>query len=203
MRAQALKAELANIEFLRRLFLQENNFQIRYEARHHRGWTDSYVLKLDDFIAGYGAIAGRKIEDRDTVFEFFVVKPLRNRSSELFRELLAASGARYIECQSNDFLLSSMLFEFSKTARADVILFEDYAVTEHIIPGVNVRPSRDQDQVFQHSSEPVGEYVLEFGNEVVATGGFLLPYNMPFADLYMGFGRTAAAGASGAFYCKR
>jgi GNAT superfamily N-acetyltransferase len=185
MRAQALKAELKDIEFLRRLFLQESNFQIRYEARHHRGWTDSYVLKLDDVIAGYGAIAGRKIEDRDTVFEFFVVKPFRNRSSELFRELLAASGARYIECQSNDFLLSSMLFEFSKAARADVILFEDFAVTEHIIPGVHVRPSRDQDQVFQHSSEPVGEYVLEFGNEVVATGGFLLHYNMPFADLYM------------------
>ena len=28
-------------------------------------------------------------------------------------------------------------------------------------------------------------YVLEFNNEVVATGGFLLHYNMPFADLYM------------------
>jgi GNAT superfamily N-acetyltransferase len=34
-------------------------------------------------------------------------------------------------------------------------------------------------------AEPIGDYVLELDNEIVATGGFLLHYNMPFADLYM------------------
>ncbi|MGH7540453.1 MAG: GNAT family N-acetyltransferase, partial [Gemmatimonadota bacterium] len=33
--------------------------------------------------------------------------------------------------------------------------------------------------------EPVGDYVVVSGGHVVATGGFLLHYNMPFADLYM------------------
>jgi GNAT superfamily N-acetyltransferase len=64
-------------------------------------------------------------------------------------------------------------------------LFEENAVTQHIVPGAGVRPRRDEDQVFQHSVEPVGQYVLELSGEVVATGGFLLHYNMPFADLYM------------------
>jgi GNAT superfamily N-acetyltransferase len=39
--------------------------------------------------------------------------------------------------------------------------------------------------LFDHKAEPVGDYVLELDNEIVATGGFLLHYNMPFADLYM------------------
>ena len=39
--------------------------------------------------------------------------------------------------------------------------------------------------MFEHKAEPVGDYVIELNNEVVATGGFLLHYNMPFADLYM------------------
>jgi len=31
----------------------------------------------------------------------------------------------------------------------------------------------------------VGDYILELNKEVVASGGFLLHYNFPFADLYM------------------
>jgi len=182
---KAAKAELKDIERLRRLFLQENNFQIRYDACHQRGWTDSYVLSLDDVTVGYGSVKGRKIPDRDTVFEFFVVKPFRNRSSDLFRELLSASGVRYIECQSNDLLLSSMLYEHAKAVTADVVLFEDHAVTQLVVPDAQVRLKRDEDKIFRHSAEPSGEYVVEVGGEIVATGGFLLHYNMPFADLYM------------------
>lgn len=183
--AKATKAELKDIERLRRLFLQENNFQIRYDACHQRGWTDSYVLSLDDVTVGYGAVKGRKIPDRDVVFEFFVIKPFRNRGSDLFQELLSASGVRYIECQSNDLLLSSMLYEYAKAVTADVVLFEDHAVTQLVVPDAQVRLKRDEDQIFRHSAEPPGEYVVEVGGEIVATGGFLLHYNMPFADLYM------------------
>src|SRR5437764_15448033 len=102
MTAKALKAELKDIQPLRALFLQETNFQIRYDACHGRGWTDSYILSVDTVNVGYGSIKGRKIARRDTVFEFFVIQPYRKFSGALFRELLFASGARYIECQSND-----------------------------------------------------------------------------------------------------
>src|ERR1051325_2953353 len=110
---KAVKAELKGIQALRALFLQETNFQIRYNACHERGWTDSYVLMADELAVGYGAIKGQKTAARDTVFECFVAPPFRKRTRELFRELLARSGARYVECQSNDVLLSSLLYEFT------------------------------------------------------------------------------------------
>lgn len=185
MTITAERAELRDILPLRQLFLQENNFQIRYDAYHARGWTDSYLLRAEDLTVGYGAIKGQERDSRDTVFEFFVVRPFRKNASALFGQLLAASSAEYIECPSNDLLLSSMLFEFSTSVKSEVVLFEDHAVTEHIVPGATFRPRSKNDHIFEHGTEPVGDYVIELGGEVVATGGFLSHYNPPFSDLYM------------------
>lgn len=185
MTAAAVKTELNEILPLRALFLEEMNCQIRYNACHERGWSDPYLLMLDGERLGYGAIKGREIADRDTVFEFFVAQPWRNRATELFRQLLAASGAAFIECQSNDSLLSPLLFESCSALSADVILFEDHAVTAHQLRGGIVRLRRDDDMIFEHTVEPAGDYVVEMGGEVIATGGFMLHYNKPFADLYM------------------
>jgi len=185
MKLKTYKTELEAIQSLRNLFLQETNFQIRYDSCHGRGWTDSYLLALDDREIGYGSIKGQEIEDRDTVFEFYVMHPFRKRASHIFSELIAASGANLIECQSNDLLLASMLYEFSQKINADVVLFEDHVVTEYAIPGMVFRSRKEGDFIFEHEVEPIGEYVLELEGEVVATGGYGLHYNMPFADLYM------------------
>ncbi len=179
------KVELKEIQPLRALFLQETNFQVRYNACHERGWTDSYAITINGLAIGYGSIKGQEREDRDTVFEYFIVPSFRKRSRELFRQLLTISDARYIECQSNDMLLSSMLYEFSNSIRSDVMLFKDHAVTEHALPDALARSRADDDQVFEHRSEPVGDYVVDVKGDVIATGGFLLHYNKPFADLYM------------------
>ena len=99
-----------------------------------------------------------------------------------------------------------MLFDFSSVAaqRADVVLFEDHAVTEHLLSRCCVvRPKRAEDGTFEHKAEPAGDYVLEFGGEAVATGGFMLHYNKPFADLYMGSGAAIAAGAGLAAFSSR
>lgn len=185
MKFKAHKTNLQAILPLRHLFLQETNFQIRYNACHERGWTDSYLLTIDDVEVGYGSIKGQEIADRDTIFEFYLIPPFRKFSSHLFAELIAASGARFIECQSNDLLLTSMLYEYSQNINADVVLFEDNVATEYMISGVVFRPKKENDSIFEHKVEPIGEYVLELEGEAVATGGFLLHYNMPFADLYM------------------
>jgi GNAT superfamily N-acetyltransferase len=185
MKLKAHKTDLQAILSLRNLFLQETNFQIRYNACHERGWTDSYLLTNDEVEIGYGSIKGQEITDRDTVFEFYLIPPFRKYASLVFPELIAVSGAQFIECQSNDFLLSTMLYEFAQNINADVVLFEDYVVTEHVFPGVIFRPRKNDDSIFEHQVEPIGEYVLELEGEVVATGGFMLHYNMPFADLYM------------------
>jgi len=185
MKPKAYKTELKAIQSLRHLFLQEMNCQIRYNACHERGWSDSYLLTLDEIEVGYGSIKGQEIADRDTIFEVFIVPPFRKYVRRLFSELISASKAQFIECQSNDLMLSFLLYEFSENIRSDVVLFEDHKVTEHILPGVVFRARQKKDDIFEHTVEPVGEYVLEQKGEIVATGGFALHYNMPFADLYM------------------
>jgi hypothetical protein len=114
-----------------------------------------------------------------------VIPPFRKYAASLFRELISFSGSKYIECQSNDLLLSAMLNEFSRDVRSDVVLFESHSVTKYDIPNSVVRPTRAGDQVFEHTVEPLGDYVLEVEGEIVATGEFMLHYNVPFADLYM------------------
>lgn len=186
MTLKATAVELRDIRPLRALYLQETNFQIRYHACHERGWTDSYLLTQDDVQVAYGSVKGRqRTKDRDAVFEFYVVPPFRKSASILFRQLLDASRAEYVECQSNDWMLTSLLFEFAHDISADVVLFEDHTVTSHHVPGAVVRRRREDDRVFEHEVEPVGDYVVEQDGEVIATGGFTLHYNPPFADLYM------------------
>jgi GNAT superfamily N-acetyltransferase len=185
MTTSARKVELETILPLRAIFLKEANRQIRYNACHERGWSDSYLLTIDDNAVGYGSIKGREIPDRDTVFEFFVVPAFRKHASNLFRQMLAVARPAFIECQSNDPLLSEMLYEFARNISSDVVLFEEHSVTDLSVPGVLVRRRRESDPVFPHRVEPVGDYVAELKGEIVASGGFMLHYNPPFADLYM------------------
>ena len=58
-------------------------------------------------------------------------------------------------------------------------------MTQLEIPGAIARRRRDEDKPFEHTVEPLGDYVVEFDGEIVASGGFLTHYNAPFADLYM------------------
>lgn len=186
MTLTAIKTDLGEISQLRSLFLQENNFQIRYNACHERGWTDSYVLTCNEEKIGYGSIKGNENRsDRDTVFEFYILFPFRYLTPLAFLELLRSSGAVFIESQSNDLVLTSLLYHYAQNINSDTILFEENTTTNLLIERVIIRKRLEQDVVFEHKAEPVGDYVLELDKEVVATGGFLLHYNQPFADLYM------------------
>jgi len=186
MNPKAVKTSLKEILPLRNLFLQENNFQIRYNACHERGWTDSYILIYNEANIGYGSIKGNENPgDRDTLFEFYTIPSFRNKSSLAFSELLHSSGVSFIECQTNDWLLTSLLFQHGQNINSKVILFEDDIKSSLKIDNIIFRKRRDDDILFEHNSEPVGDYVLELDKQVVATGGFLLHYNIPFADLYM------------------
>jgi len=186
MALEVIKTDLREILHLRNLFLQENNFQIRYNACHERGWTDSYMLRFNGDKIGYGSIKGNaNISDRDTVFEFYVTRSFRNLASIAFFELLLSSKAAFIECQTNDPLLTSLLYQYGQNVHSNVILFEENFTTDLKQNTALFRKRNDSDVVFKHNSEPVGDYVLETAGHIVATGGFLLHYNMPFADLYM------------------
>ena len=186
MTLDVTKTTLKEILYLRNLFLQENNFQIRYNSRHERGLTDSYIVMYDKEKIGYGSVAGyENSDDRDTVFEFYIIPSFRYLSSAAFLKLLHSSKALFIECQSNDFLLTALLYEYGQKIHANTILLEESSTSDIKIDKILFRKRSENDVIFEHKAEPVGDYVLELNNEVVATGGFFLHYNMPFADLYM------------------
>jgi GNAT superfamily N-acetyltransferase len=186
MLLEIIKSELKDILFMRDLFLQACNFQVRYNACHERGWTDSYLVKADGVAVGYGSVKGKDdLSDRNAIFEFYVMPAWRKDSSKIFSELIRASKAEYVECQSNDLLLSPILYEFASDIYSDTILFKDGPVTSLSVPGATFREWHEGDNLFEHKSEPEGSHVIEFEGNVVATGGFLLHYNKPFADLYM------------------
>ncbi len=70
----AIKTNLQEILPLRNLFLQESNFQIRYNAQHERGWSDSYLIMHHEERIGYGSLMKNDNRDvRDSFFEFYII----------------------------------------------------------------------------------------------------------------------------------
>lgn len=186
MHVNITKANYQAIKGLRSLFLQENNFQIRYNATHERGWTDSYVFQLGRDIIGYAAIKGKEnIVDRDTVFEFYLVPHFRHLAAHCFNVLKKKATPAYVETQSNERVLTGLLNEFGSDIQSDVILFRDSFCSAMQVEKIVFRKQNEKDKIFTHHSEPEGDYVLSLNRKIIATGGFLLHYNFPFADLYM------------------
>ncbi len=171
------KTVLENVEHLRNLFLGETKFQFIYNKCHSAGWSDVYVFTMNEVPVGYGSIWGKdKRENRDTIFEFYLTGPHRKHSNSIFPEFLKHSGAKYIESQSNDHLLTRMLFEYAGNINAEAMLFEDFVETDQKINGT----------VFAKNEFSVedSEYKLEKEGVVVATGGYIWNYNYPYIDLY-------------------
>ncbi len=180
MEIKVIKSPLEEVKPLRVLFLHEGNFQFTYNKCHDYKWADTYLFFMDGLKVGYGSVWGKdKREDRDSIFEFYIIKPYRKFASAIFSKFHSASGAPFIECQSNDLLLTQMLYEFSKDINAEAILFEESFQTHFHIPDV----------VFEKKAEPnvrddIKEYILKQNDEIVASGGLMLNYNMPYADIY-------------------
>ncbi len=185
MELRAVRSSLKEIQALRLLYLQEINAQVRYNACHERGWTDSYLLTANGLPVGYGSVMGQEIKGRDTVFECYVIPPFRSLANRLFEDLLRISEVRLIECQTNDPVMPALLYAYAHQIKSPVILFSEGSMTRYSIPGVVFRPRQDGDILFEHHHEPEGDYVLEAEGKIVASGGFLTHYNMPYADIYM------------------
>jgi GNAT superfamily N-acetyltransferase len=182
------RVRLDDVLELRELYRREMNCQVVHDSWHRRGFTDLYVCRVDGETLGHAAVGGAPDEPRITVKEFYVHRDGRRFAQALFRKLLSVSGARAIQAQTNDVLLSLMLFDFTRDWSSDTILFEDAQTTGMPRPpGVTLRPvtGADADRVFQHHREPVGDWGLEFGGELAATGGLAFHYNPPYGDIYM------------------
>ncbi|HVI46043.1 MAG TPA: GNAT family N-acetyltransferase [Chitinophaga sp.] len=171
---------------LRDLYLQENNFQIRYHARHERGWTDSYLVSLGDEYIGYGAVAGKDSHDeRDSIFEFYMIPSFRAIATDVFQALIQISGAPYLTCQTNDAFFCSLVYQYAQDINAEAILFNNHTTTHFSIENSIFRERYEAETIVGYSDDQMGRYVLELNQELVATGDFYLHYNHPFADLWM------------------
>ena len=184
MQIHITKTKLISILPLRKCFLQEFDFQIRNNVCHAGNWSDSYLIMVDGKEIGYGSVKGKKeLNKRDTIFEYYLTPNYRNRASLIFSELLQITKVKYIESQSNDLFLSAMLYEFAENIKSHEILFEDGYASKLIQSEIIFRKKKPEDVSWKNGE--VGEYVLDKKGEIVAEGGFLFNFNLPFVDLYM------------------
>ncbi|MGZ3821346.1 MAG: GNAT family N-acetyltransferase [Mucilaginibacter sp.] len=182
MEIKVSNVELASVREFRPLFLQESNFQFIYNKCHENNWADTWLFTINGEKAGYGSVWGaERREDRDAIFEFYLTEPFRRWANLVFEQFIAASGTTIIECQSNDRLLSSMLYEYASDINAEAILFEDDHQSDLAIPDVVF----GREESAATTGNDAGGYFLKLNGEVVATGGFMLNYNWPYADIYM------------------
>ncbi|HEU0006272.1 MAG TPA: GNAT family N-acetyltransferase [Terriglobia bacterium] len=172
---------------MRDLYRQEMNCQIVHDSWHGRGWTDAYLLRLDGRVVGYGLVGGVRANPKDVIMEFYVLPIQRGFALPLFRQLAAVSKARRIEAQTNDILLTLMLYDCASKIESDTVLFHDAFTTNLSLSGVTFRrvTASDKESMFPHNVEPEGEWMIELGREVAATGGILFHYNVPYGDIYM------------------
>lgn len=170
----------------RQYYLSENKFQIRYHAVHERGWADTYIVSKTGDEIGYISVFGSDDRSiRDTIFELYLVKEYREKFYEIISTFCTEQKIKYIETQTNESLLTNALYECSNSIITQNILFEYSHEKQLNIEGANFRRINDQDTLFHHTSEPEGDFGIEFNNLIVATGGYLNHYNKPYVDLYM------------------
>jgi GNAT superfamily N-acetyltransferase len=172
---------------LRELYRQEMNCQILHDSWHGRGWTDSYLLTLNGHTVGYAAIGGVRADPKDTSTEFFVLPIHRGAALPLFRRLIEVSQAKKIESQTNDLLLTLMLFDCASTIERHAVMFDAGFTTNLVVPGATFRRTAEAEKgrIFPHSTEPIGDWLIESDGQIVATGGILFHYNIPYGDIYM------------------
>ncbi|HYG61754.1 MAG TPA: GNAT family N-acetyltransferase [Thermoanaerobaculia bacterium] len=172
---------------LRELYRQEMNCQIIRYSWYGRGWTDPYLLHLNGRVVGYGLVGGIGANPRDTIIELYVLPIHRGAALPLFRRLAETSRARTVETQTNDVLLTLMLYDCAESIEVDKVLFEDAFTTQLTVPGAAFRriTEADAERIFVHTSEPGGEWMIEAEGRVAATGGILFHYNVPYGDLFM------------------
>ena len=138
MRIDVSLVPLEEILPLRELYRQEMNCQIVHDSLPARGFGNLFLLRLGGSVAGYGFVMGYRGEPKDMIREFYVLPEYRGRALSLFRQLIATSQARRIEAQTNDVLLTLMLYDCATEITSNTILFHDALPDKHKHPGRHI-----------------------------------------------------------------
>jgi GNAT superfamily N-acetyltransferase len=187
MKIDVAQVPLEEILPLRELYRQEMNCQIVHDSLPGRGFGNVYLLRVDDRVAGYGFVMGYRGEPKDMIREFYVLPAFRGSALPLFQQIIETSQARRIQAQTNDVLLTLMLYDCAAEIASDTIVFHDALTSNLTIPGATFRQATeaDKERIFEHKVEGVGDWLIEYDGKIVATGGIALHYNLPYGDLYM------------------
>jgi len=147
--------------------------------------ADPYLIHVNGRLAGYAGIA--LMYDPGRLMEYYIMPHLRSEALPIFREVLAATEATHMEAQTNMPLMLLMLHDCATNIRRDALLFEDAVTTNLTCPNGIFRPISPDEKpsVFEHHSEPTGDYGIEVNGTIVATGGYFTHYNPPYGDVYM------------------
>jgi hypothetical protein len=182
MHIDVKQVNVAEIHALRDLYRQEMNCQIIHDSLHRRGFNDSYLIRVDGKVAGYGTVTSgqdeHRVFERGILNEFYLLPTYQAFAVPVFRQLLAVSEATQIEAQTNDVLLMLIVYDFATDVSSDRILFHDAFTTNLSVPGAVFRKATQADAQEDN-------WLIEVEGNIVATGGFLTHYNPPYGDIYM------------------
>ena len=99
---------------LRDLYRREMNCQIIHDSLPGRGFGDLFLIRSDGRVAGYGFVMGYRGEPKDMIREFFILPAYRSAALPIFRQLIAVSHATRIMAQTNDVLLTLLLYDSNR-----------------------------------------------------------------------------------------
>ncbi len=186
MNSQVSRVAVEEITPLRELHRQSMNCQIMHDSFPRRGFSDAYLLRVEGRVAGYGLVAN--VHWPETVHEFYPLPAYRAAALPLFRQLLEVSQATKILAQTNDRLLTLMLYDCAANITSDTILFEDGFTTHLTCPSGSFRmvTEADRERLVEQKLDPDSGWMIESEAVAVATGGVMFHYNPPYGDIYMG-----------------
>ena len=189
MNVHAKLASAEDVLPFRERYREEMRCQIVHDSIHRRpGWTLTWLLEVGGSAAGFGSLAiGGPWKDKPALFEFYLVPEHRTRAFDLFEALLAVSGARFMEIQSNAPLLLVMLHTYAHDIASEKIVFYDAGTTSLPSSGASLRRETSEEDAQAHLEARQGgtEWLLEVEGTVAGKGGVLFHYNRPYGDVYM------------------
>lgn len=189
MITRAVPSCASDVLSFRECYREEMHCQLVHDSIHRRpGWTETYLLEVGGGAAGFGSVAiGGPWQDKPTLFEFYVASACRTRAFDLFENLLAISGAQFMEIQSNDSMLLVMLHAYAHAITSEKIVFRDSCATSFSGNGATLRRVTSEEETWSHLEARQGgaEWLLEMDGALAGQGGILFHYNRPYGDLYM------------------
>jgi GNAT superfamily N-acetyltransferase len=199
MNIEVARVDVNEITPLRELHRQAMSCQIMHDSFPRRGFSDAYLIRVDGRVAGYGLVAN--VHWPETVHEFYPLSDYRAAALPMFRELLEASQATHILAQTNDRLLTLMLYDCAENITSDTILFEDGCTSHLTCPAGTFRKTTDEDRprLEEQKLDTGADCLIESDGMPVAAGGVLFHYNPPYGDIYMAVAESHRQRGFGSF----